>query len=1426
MVQGPRHKQLMISPSRMRTFAFFGILLLPLHAATEYGTVKVRQNNGRNESSSVTLTLATGASSSGLVTGGNRADYSLNLKNTNDPAAGVLISCVAQTIRDDSSVGGPSSGPHHGTTAVQISGSRYIIPVFRSPEGDEANMDASFAFLPYDTWIGGVAENSVNGGPISKLTASPGLTLGTHFTDSTTSEGIYQLRLSTLVANASQNGILLVSGAKNEDNYALSKANVDGSFTIYCHDNGVNGQDYENDPVAFAYLPTSAIGSNGLIAMARVNDNATTDVSGGNFTITKGRTGQWFLQIPGHSAATGVLIISPEGGVANNADNIVSAGWDPDHGRWVIESRDLPAVTLQNMATGSDDAFSFAFFSTASIPAFPPTVSLTSPANNTTVPQGNSVVLSATAADDRGVAMVRFYNGESLIAEDSTAPYQFVWSNPPLGFHAINARATDNQGLVTRSSHANLSVIPTPGRGGLFFDGYNDYVNLGKPSAHQLTNFTIECWFRREPGGISVNSGGLQAIPLIAKGRSDGTGCDFFLGIDESGKISADFKDATVGENHPLIGSTTLTFGVWHHAAATLDGNAWKLYLNGNLEAQGDTGGQVPSPAADRITTYGSAMNASGTPSGFFLGMMDEVRIWNRARTQSEIRSSMNVAPASTNGLVTIHSMGESSGSALTDASGSSVTGTLINGVLRTHGAPFNLNVPPEITTTAPSDQQARVMHDPALTVTTTDPDNSSLTVRYFGRETDSEPLSDFSVIALPDTQWYTENEGGNLAAIFSAQTDWIVAQRNALKIEAVLHLGDITQDGDNPATSAEQWNNASNAMYRLEDPLTTMLPHGIPYSMAVGNHDQAPFGNADGTTAGFNRFFGVHPTTGLNHFRNRPYYGGTSSPESADNNYITFSAGGLQFIVITLEYDTTQDADDLAWADALLKSHPHHRGIITTHWTVNTGNPASFSPQGQAIYDALKHNPNLILMHGGHIAGEGRRTDTYQGRSVHSILADYQSRENGGNGWLRILTFRPSLNRVEIQTYSPTLNRYETDADSRFNLDVDLSGRGRPFVELGSQTVAPGTSSFTWSSRSPATRYEWYAEVSDGKSMTRTSVQTFTTVGTQYPPSVSFTAPANGVTLEKGTNVTLQVNSIDSDGTVVGVRYFSGTTFIGEATAAPFTFIWRDAPQGVHTLFARAMDDSGLETTAMPVEIEVTAAPTVTLTTTDGDAGEFGENNTLAFQVARSGSLTGDLDVRYTLSGTASPVVDFTALLGMVRIPSGHSNATITTTVLPDDIAEGPETLNINLSPNDAYLVGTPSSAQAIIYDRPLGAWLHARGMTGHTGDQDGNGSPDLIDYYMGSLSGIRSLSVANGTFTTTFPRSKSALDVTGEVQWSTDLVTWRTSGQGDGKRTASITTRTVSSPDTDPETIEAILTITAGPPADVIFLRVAVHP
>jgi hypothetical protein len=271
----------------------------------------------------------------------------------------------------------------------------------------------------------------------------------------------------------------------------------------------------------------------------------------------------------------------------------------------------------------------------------------------------------------------------------------------------------------------------------------------------------------------------------------------------------------------------------------------------------------------------------------------------------------------------------------------------------------------------------------------------------------------------------------GGSAEIFEAQTGWIAENREAMNIVFVTQLGDCVEHGDQ---FAEEWHVADAAMSRLEDPAITGLDEGVPYGVAVGNHDQSPGGNPDGSTASYNEWFGEARFTG------RAYYGGHYGANN-DNHYQLFRGGRRDFIVIHLEYDRTPDAPVLDWADDLLKTHADREAIIVTHHLLGVGDPGEFGPQGQAIYDALKDNPNLFLMLGGHVGGpigEGRREDTFEGRRVYSLLSDYQSREHGGNGLLRIMRFSPTAGEIAVSTYSPYADVFERDADSEFTMEYD----------------------------------------------------------------------------------------------------------------------------------------------------------------------------------------------------------------------------------------------------------------------------------------------------------------------------------------------------------------------------------------------------
>jgi gliding motility-associated-like protein len=94
-------------------------------------------------------------------------------------------------------------------------------------------------------------------------------------------------------------------------------------------------------------------------------------------------------------------------------------------------------------------------------PNTPPNVSITGPANNSSVLAGNNVTITATANDPGGsIARVEFYRGNTKLGEDTTSPYSFVWQNVAAGTYTLTARAYDNQNATRTSSAITITAVP------------------------------------------------------------------------------------------------------------------------------------------------------------------------------------------------------------------------------------------------------------------------------------------------------------------------------------------------------------------------------------------------------------------------------------------------------------------------------------------------------------------------------------------------------------------------------------------------------------------------------------------------------------------------------------------------------------------------------------------------------------------------------------------------------------------------------------------------------------------------------------------------------------------------------------------------------------------------------------------------------
>ena len=611
----------------------------------------------------------------------------------------------------------------------------------------------------------------------------------------------------------------------------------------------------------------------------------------------------------------------------------------------------------------------------------------------------------------------------------------------------------------------------------LVFDGVDDYVTMGEAPSLALAELTVEAWVRREGRGREAGTGvgGLRLVPIVAKGRGerDGTNVDCNYAFGFFGDVlGADFEDMASGANHPVVGVTAVPYGEWHHVAASFDGTAWRLYVDGRLDAEQTVSA---TPRADSIQHFGigTMLNSTGVAVGALHGAVDEVRVWDHARTEAQIAAAMHMTAAPAPGLVGRWAL-DASDMGAPDSAGDS-PGTIEGAMFDEPGAVLGRGSAPTATPRGPLDGDTVTGPSVELAVDVADPDSDAFAVTFHARELTAE--DDFTVVVLPDTQYYTV-EGSGREHWFYEQTQWIMDNRLAYDVVAVIHNGDLVQRGDR----LYEWRVADRAMTTLES-IEDDLKDGLPYGVAVGNHDQQPIGTT-GSTANYNTYFGV------DRFADRVYYGGHYGRRN-DEHWFTFQAGGLDFVVVSLQFDTTQDPAVIAWARRVFQSHSGAFGILNSHYL--TGRTAAFGPQGQAIYDGLRDVDNLQLMTCGHVPGESVRTDTFEGNDVHTMLADYQGRDDGGSGWLRIWELSPASNELTVRTYSPGLDEWETDEGSEFTLPVDLAGAGGPFTDVGVVERAGEASSVAFDVE-PGRIYEWYATVSDCYHTVRTPVQRFTT--------------------------------------------------------------------------------------------------------------------------------------------------------------------------------------------------------------------------------------------------------------------------------------------------------------------------------------------
>jgi hypothetical protein len=152
--------------------------------------------------------------------------------------------------------------------------------------------------------------------------------------------------------------------------------------------------------------------------------------------------------------------------------------------------------------------------------------------------------------------------------------------------------------------------------------------------------------------------------------------------------------------------------------------------------------------------------------------------------------------------------------------------------------------------------------------------------------------------------------------------------------------------------------------------------------------------------------------------------------------------------------------------------------------------------------------------------------------------------------------------------------------------------------TKIGEDLTAPYT--FSWTNVA-AGNYSLTARATDNAAATTTSAAvSIQVVPANNAPVVSITSPVTGASYNAPATINITANASDNDGTISKVEFYNGTTLLGTAMVAPYSFSWTNVPAGNYSITAIATDNSGNRATSAAVTVQVlgqNVAPIVNIT-------------------------------------------------------------------------------------------------------------------------------------------------------------------------------------------------------------------------------------
>jgi hypothetical protein len=258
--------------------------------------------------------------------------------------------------------------------------------------------------------------------------------------------------------------------------------------------------------------------------------------------------------------------------------------------------------------------------------------------SNGTVPDGNGTFVdtNATLPDNNASVQAAYLSGQKGLNDGLVAHYPFEGN-------ASDISGNGNHGMV-------YGATPVKDRYGLVnsaysFDGLDDYIEINhSPSLNINGNSTISFWLKTEDFG-----GRPHATEAIISKKSNDASRGFAVYNDGNRPGRLNLRNRGIkGNNQFLTATANVSNDVWDNWIIVMNSSKAEWYRNGVLESTqlaldpGDTN------SSEKLH-IGHAHSWPAWRPTYFVGLLDDIRIWNRALSELEAKA-VYLTPADSNG--------------------------------------------------------------------------------------------------------------------------------------------------------------------------------------------------------------------------------------------------------------------------------------------------------------------------------------------------------------------------------------------------------------------------------------------------------------------------------------------------------------------------------------------------------------------------------------------------------------------------------------------------------------------------------------------------------------------------------------------------------------------------------------------------------